>query len=39
MRVNETMRNDTIGIYRDFFNDPRAFTAEDKAFQSWLARQ
>lgn len=23
------MRNDTIGIYRDFFNDPRAFTEED----------
>lgn len=39
MRVNETMRNDTIGIYRDFFNDPRAFTAEDAAFQAWMARQ
>lgn len=30
--------DDLIGR-RDFFNDPRAFTEDDKALQAWMARK
>lgn len=39
MRVNEITMNDSFGIYREFFNEPSAFTEEDKALQTWLKKR